>query len=102
MPSLVIPSVVQCTASWQQSKMALQGECQVCGEGTYRRCGRCKQTYYCSKEHQTADWKCHKMACKWVSSSRAHDSHLTSTIGHMGTLSVQTHLDAPRVPTNSE
>ncbi|XP_069699059.1 egl nine homolog 1 [Periplaneta americana] len=41
------------------------GPCEVCGV-TERvlRCSRCRCVYYCSKEHQTQDWKEHKSFCK--------------------------------------
>uniref|UniRef100_A0A8D8TYF1 hypoxia-inducible factor-proline dioxygenase n=2 Tax=Cacopsylla melanoneura TaxID=428564 RepID=A0A8D8TYF1_9HEMI len=42
--------------------------CQLCGfKGTLLRCSKCKVTYYCSKEHQTLDWKTHKVNCKVLS-----------------------------------
>mmetsp|Transcript_11094 Transcript_11094/g.27992 ORF Transcript_11094/g.27992 Transcript_11094/m.27992 type:complete len:97 (+) Transcript_11094:70-360(+) len=28
------------------------------------RCGACKQTFYCSREHQRSDWPAHKLLCK--------------------------------------
>ncbi|KAH8653045.1 hypothetical protein BGZ61DRAFT_374213 [Ilyonectria robusta] len=38
--------------------------CRIYGktEGTMR-CGRCKVTVYCGKEHQKQDWKMHKRMC---------------------------------------
>ena len=35
-----------------------------CLEAGTQRCSRCKQTNYCSKECQRADWKKHKKQCK--------------------------------------
>ena len=29
----------------------------------YKKCSRCKKTFYCSKECQVADWKIHKHSC---------------------------------------
>ena len=29
----------------------------------YKKCSRCKTTYYCSKECQVGDWKIHKRKC---------------------------------------
>ncbi len=38
-------------------------KCAVCGktekEGHLQRCARCKVTFYCSKEHQVTNKKCH-------------------------------------------
>jgi len=35
-----------------------------CGEKwAHLRCARCKQVYYCSREHQAADWPRHREAC---------------------------------------
>lgn len=41
-------------------------ECNHCGVAVIRmkRCGRCKNVSYCCKEHQTSDWKTHKIVCK--------------------------------------
>lgn len=39
--------------------------CGICGiNDNLLRCGQCKATYYCSKEHQRQDWKKHKLVCK--------------------------------------
>eukprot|EP01083_Nonionella_stella_P039410 107177_1 len=37
--------------------------CLVCGTSACSRCSRCKRAFYCSKEHQKADWKRHKKEC---------------------------------------
>lgn len=39
--------------------------CAVCNKGPngLLRCGRCKSTYYCSKEHQQEHWASHKGSC---------------------------------------
>ncbi|XP_077014082.1 programmed cell death protein 2 isoform X2 [Tamandua tetradactyla] len=38
--------------------------CKVCGCLGPKTCSRCHQAHYCSKEHQTLDWKLgHKQAC---------------------------------------
>lgn len=37
--------------------------CKVCGVDTPLKCSNCKCVYYCSKEHQTQDWKTHKEGC---------------------------------------
>ena len=43
--------------------------CIVCGCSAPKRCGRCIQAHYCSKEHQTLDWKAgHKRFCEDLAS----------------------------------
>ena len=38
--------------------------CNVCGNKGASRCGKCKTTFYCTKEHQIIDWKSrHKGVC---------------------------------------
>ena len=45
--------------------------CIVCGCSGPKRCGRCAQVYYCSKEHQTHDWIAgHKNVCRDLSSGK--------------------------------
>ncbi|XP_040206921.1 egl nine homolog 1 isoform X2 [Rana temporaria] len=39
--------------------------CELCGKmENLLRCGRCRSSFYCSKEHQRQDWKKHKLLCK--------------------------------------
>ncbi|KAM3931207.1 egl nine homolog 1 [Leptodactylus fuscus] len=39
--------------------------CELCGKmEDLLRCGRCRSSFYCSKEHQRQDWKKHKLVCK--------------------------------------
>ncbi|XDV51453.1 hypothetical protein PO909_020326 [Leuciscus waleckii] len=35
------------------------------------KCGRCRSSFYCSKEHQRQDWKKHKRVCKEAESDSA-------------------------------
>ena len=45
--------------------------CIVCGCSGPKRCGRCMQAHYCSKEHQTLDWKAgHKRFCEDLASGK--------------------------------
>lgn len=39
--------------------------CAVCGVHATKtkRCSRCRNAYYCSQEHQVADWPTHKLIC---------------------------------------
>lgn len=39
--------------------------CELCGKMEHLlKCGRCRNSFYCSKEHQKQDWKKHKQVCK--------------------------------------
>ena len=40
------------------------GPCHVCGASSTSRCGACGSVLYCSREHQTQDWKAHKAECR--------------------------------------
>jgi hypothetical protein len=40
------------------------------------KCGGCKSTHYCSKEHQKQDWNNHKSACKYMSNCKKHNKTL--------------------------
>ncbi|XP_050002851.1 egl nine homolog 1 isoform X1 [Alexandromys fortis] len=38
--------------------------CELCGKmENLLRCGRCRNSFYCCKEHQRQDWKKHKLVC---------------------------------------
>ncbi|KAM9667364.1 programmed cell death protein 2 [Trichechus inunguis] len=37
--------------------------CRVCGCLAPKTCSRCHRAHYCSKEHQTLDWRWHRQAC---------------------------------------
>ena len=40
------------------------GDCHLCGQSAVtNRCSQCRSVFYCSKEHQKADWKRHKKHC---------------------------------------
>ncbi|XP_035634807.1 egl nine homolog 1-like [Oncorhynchus keta] len=42
-----------------------QQYCELCGKmENLLKCGRCRNSFYCSKEHQKSDWKKHKQFCK--------------------------------------
>ncbi|CDQ98900.1 unnamed protein product [Oncorhynchus mykiss] len=39
--------------------------CELCGKmENLLKCGRCRNSFYCSKEHQKQHWKMHKVNCK--------------------------------------
>ncbi|XP_041419953.1 egl-9 family hypoxia-inducible factor 1 S homeolog isoform X2 [Xenopus laevis] len=54
--------------------------CELCGKmEDLMRCGRCRSSFYCSKEHQRQDWKKHKLFCK-IESTIAPASQNTVTV----------------------
>lgn len=52
--------------SQQQSDLDRDRQyCELCGKmENLLKCGRCKSSFYCSKEHQKQHWKKHKLTCK--------------------------------------
>ncbi|KAF4083521.1 hypothetical protein AMELA_G00142980 [Ameiurus melas] len=44
--------------------------CELCGKmENLMKCGRCRSSFYCSKDHQKQDWKKHKQVCKQAENS---------------------------------
>ncbi|KAF5885698.1 egl nine 1-like [Clarias magur] len=44
--------------------------CELCGKmENLMRCGRCRSSFYCSKDHQKQDWKKHKQVCRQAESN---------------------------------
>ena len=37
--------------------------CMVCNSESKSVCGKCKATYYCTRDHQRSDWKHHQHEC---------------------------------------
>ncbi|GLH11683.1 Uncharacterized protein GBIM_16425 [Gryllus bimaculatus] len=58
-------------------ELAICAQCGVCGR--LLRCARCKEAYYCSKEHQRLHWKSHKMACNKSRADKVEQLAETST-----------------------
>ncbi|XP_044070038.1 egl nine homolog 1 isoform X1 [Siniperca chuatsi] len=50
----------------QQSDLDRERQyCELCGKmENLLKCGRCRSSFYCSKEHQKQHWKKHKLICK--------------------------------------
>ena len=46
-----------------QARSGIETSCKVCGAPD-KLCLGCKLVAYCSKEHQSQDWKLHKSVCK--------------------------------------
>jgi pre-rRNA-processing protein TSR4 len=65
-PSIASDGALQTPSNSQIPIPILQSHlCIVCGCSGPKRCGRCMQAHYCSKEHQTLDWKAgHKRFCE--------------------------------------
>jgi len=46
--------------------------CELCGKmENLLKCGRCRSSFYCSKEHQKQHWKKHKLICKEADKTQA-------------------------------
>ena len=61
----------QQNSSNSQSDISPPHLCIVCECVGPNRCGRCTQAHYCSKEHQTHDWKAgHKRFCEDLASGK--------------------------------
>ena len=45
-------------------KQRVLRHCANCETPTTKRCSRCREIYYCSRECQVVGWKAHKAACK--------------------------------------
>lgn len=47
--------------------------CELCGKmENLLKCGRCRSSFYCSKEHQKQHWKKHKLICKEADKIHKH------------------------------
>jgi MYND finger len=44
-------------------------KCAKCGKKGGKKCAKCQQVFYCSRECQSEDWKLHKAFCKLAVSS---------------------------------
>ena len=52
--------------------------CVVCGSAGPKKCSRCKMAHYCSRHHQTHDWKHgHKLFCSDLTSGKCRLSDMT-------------------------
>ena len=55
-------------------------KCAICSEPADKRCQQCKSVWYCSRDHQVADWKGgHKKRCKIIAAdiaqANSHELH---------------------------
>ena len=52
----------------------MSNSCVICKKDASKRCVKCLQTWYCSRECQVADWKSHKKHCnKQAEKSKMED-----------------------------
>ncbi|XP_066402856.1 egl nine homolog 1 [Molothrus aeneus] len=59
--------------------------CELCGKmENLLRCGRCRSSFYCSKEHQRQDWKKHKLICRGGGGAAAAGAAGGATEPHSG------------------
>ena len=53
--------------------------CKVCeSQESLKRCAKCKTVYYCTREHQTQDWRNHKTDCKKLAAQVSTSEDTTS------------------------
>ncbi|XP_069095413.1 tudor domain-containing protein 1 isoform X2 [Pleurodeles waltl] len=55
--------------------------CHYCGLHGSRRCGQCKQAFYCSETCQKKDWATHSNVCKPIKNKTEDPSKLTAEAG---------------------
>ena len=61
--------------------------CIVCGSAGPKKCSKCRLVHYCSREHQTHDWKKgHKLFCSDLSSGKCTPNEMTYDPSHGVTL----------------
>ncbi|XP_006006879.1 egl nine homolog 1 isoform X2 [Latimeria chalumnae] len=63
--------------------------CELCGKmENLLRCGRCRNSFYCSKAHQKQDWKKHKLVCKEAERQQQQTPGLAAAVEVGGTREV--------------
>ena len=50
--------------------------CIVCDKECTSKCSKCKEVYYCSKDHQVQNWPLHKQFCIEVSRRPVYEKTL--------------------------
>ncbi len=58
-------STFQSTNNNKQHKIPICGRCRIPQRSNdkYKKCGKCKEVYYCSKRCQKEHWEIHKYEC---------------------------------------
>uniref|UniRef100_A0A8C7MQF4 hypoxia-inducible factor-proline dioxygenase n=1 Tax=Oncorhynchus kisutch TaxID=8019 RepID=A0A8C7MQF4_ONCKI len=68
-----------------------QQYCELCGKmENLLKCGRCRNSFYCSKEHQKSDWKKHKQFCKEAEKPQCQMKDLITSATRSGSTNGQT------------
>uniref|UniRef100_A0A4W5RN80 hypoxia-inducible factor-proline dioxygenase n=1 Tax=Hucho hucho TaxID=62062 RepID=A0A4W5RN80_9TELE len=68
-----------------------QQYCELCGKmENLLKCGRCRNSFYCSKEHQKSDWKKHKLFCKENDTASQSTKYLITSATRSGSTNGQT------------
>lgn len=58
------PSSISPSSPRPESEETAANKCKSCGNDGMKKCGGCRQVYYCSRKCQLNDWKRHKRECK--------------------------------------
>ncbi len=75
----------------EEQQSPQQGSCNVCQKVATNQCAKCKQVFYCSREHQKQDWKDHKQQCGQPAQPEKqfkvmHQNNTFTVIDTLGTL----------------
>ncbi|RUP44787.1 hypothetical protein BC936DRAFT_149007 [Jimgerdemannia flammicorona] len=57
---MVVESLLKMSSIFKQEKKSELNICPICKQVATKVCSVCNKVWYCSKEHQKADWKVHK------------------------------------------
>lgn len=60
---------------------AALGKCRKCTKPADKKCGRCADVYYCSKECQVSDWRSHRRTCDDHSRAAPHKALPSAKMG---------------------
>ena len=75
-PSVDASKSSSLTSSSPASSSTSANSCNVCDKPSTNKCARCKQVYYCGRDHQVSDHRNHREYCKLI------QNDLTSELDH--------------------